>query len=136
MFLQMAGTTCRVDGTEDAKPIDAHRDGLVVLPEGQTQMMMVYFGVQGAEWENLHYKFVEMNKEVNVRCLGGSSRTNMLLKMRDAKETDDAYCDRTVRVGARTASGRVGRCFNGCREQQLIGEKSFCDVVRLRVKFA
>ena len=34
----------------------------------------IYTGVEGAEWENLYYKFVEMNKEVNVRHPSGSSR--------------------------------------------------------------
>ena len=32
------------------------------------------------EWENLYYKFVEMNKEVNVRNPSGSSRGKTLWK--------------------------------------------------------
>ena len=38
-----------------------------------------------AEWENLNYLFVEMNKEVNVRNPSGISRAKTLWKVRDAK---------------------------------------------------
>ena len=34
----------------------------------------IYKGVQGAEWGNLYYKCVKMNKEVNVRNPSGSGR--------------------------------------------------------------
>ena len=34
----------------------------------------IYKGVEGAEWKNLYYKFVEMNKDANVRRPSGSSR--------------------------------------------------------------
>ena len=30
-----------------------------------------------ADWENSHYKFVDMNKEINVRNPGGSNRAKM-----------------------------------------------------------
>ena len=35
----------------------------------------IYKGVAGTAWENLYYKFGEMNKEVNVCRPSGSSRT-------------------------------------------------------------
>ena len=37
-------------------------------------------GVKGVEWENLYYKFVEMNKEVNVHPPSGSSTARTLLE--------------------------------------------------------
>ena len=46
-------------------------------------------GVEGAQWENLCYKFVEMNNEVNVR------RAKTHWKIRDARERGDAHCDQT-----------------------------------------
>ena len=49
----------------------------------------------GQEWENLYFKFAEMNKEVNVRNPSGSSRAKKLGKVRDAKERCDAYEDHT-----------------------------------------
>ena len=42
--------------------------------------------VEGAEWKNQYYKFVEMNKEVNVSRPSGSSRAKTWWKTRDAKE--------------------------------------------------
>ena len=36
-----------------------------------------------------------MNKEVNVRSPGGSSRENMRGNVEDVKERGDAYCDQT-----------------------------------------
>ena len=50
--------------------------------------VVVYKGVEGAEWESLYCKFVEMNKEVNVRKPGESSRAEFFFwKMMDAKLT-------------------------------------------------
>ena len=34
----------------------------------------ILVGVEGAEWEKLHRKFEEMNREINVRNPGGSNR--------------------------------------------------------------
>ena len=46
-------------------------------------------------WENFHCKFVEMNKEVNVRHPSGSSRARTLWKIRDAKDRGDECHDQT-----------------------------------------
>ena len=46
---------------------------------------------EGAEWENLCYKFKELNIEVNVRDLVGSSRANSLWKLIDAQNIGDTY---------------------------------------------
>ena len=43
----------------------------------------------------MYYKFVEMNKEVNVRHPSEGSRARTLWKVRDAKERGDEYCDQT-----------------------------------------
>ena len=53
----------------------------------------IHKGVEGAEWESLYDKFVEMNKRVNARHLSGSGRARTLWKVRDAKERgDDSSC--------------------------------------------
>ena len=52
-------------------------------------------GVEGADWENLHYRFVEVNKEVNVRHPSGSSRAKTLFKVSDATDRDDKHYDRS-----------------------------------------
>ena len=52
-------------------------------------------GVEGAERENLWYKFIEMNQEVNVRHPGGSSMAKVLGKMRNAKDRDGTRDDQT-----------------------------------------
>ena len=43
-------------------------------------------GCRKAELENLYYKFLEMNKVVNVRSPGRSSRAKMILEVRSAKK--------------------------------------------------
>ena len=48
-----------------------------------------------AERENLWYKFIEMNQEVNVRHPGGSSMAKVLGKMRNAKDRDGTRDDQT-----------------------------------------
>ena len=45
----------------------------------------IYTGVEGGEWETFHYKFVEMNKEVNVRNPRGNSRAKTLGKIRERR---------------------------------------------------
>ena len=40
----------------------------------------------GAEWENMYYKFVQMNKEVNDRHTSGSSRVRTLWMIGDPKK--------------------------------------------------
>ena len=45
----------------------------------------IYKDVEGAEWERLYCKFVEMSKEVDVTHPSGSSRAKTLWKVRDAK---------------------------------------------------
>ena len=55
----------------------------------------IYKRVEGAEWENLRYKFVEINMEFNVRHQSGSSRAKTLRKVRDAKERGDEHYDQT-----------------------------------------
>ena len=52
-------------------------------------------GVEGAEWEKLYHKFVDMNKAVNVRHPSGNGRDKTLWKVREAKENGDAYYDQT-----------------------------------------
>ena len=54
----------------------------------------IYQGVEGAELENLHYNFVELNKEVNVRNTW-KCRAITIWKMRDAGERCDTYYDQT-----------------------------------------
>ena len=39
-----------------------------------------YKGFEGAEWENLYHKFVEMYKDVNVRYPSGTSRATTLVE--------------------------------------------------------
>ena len=68
-------------------------------------------GIEGAEWENLYCKFVEMNNQVNVRHPSGS-RATTLWKMRDAKVSCDAYCDQT--------SATKPECKEGVREELRI----------------
>ena len=53
----------------------------------------IHKGVEGAEWEILYFKLVEMNQEVNVRHPMGSSRAETLCKIRDASARCDAYND-------------------------------------------
>ena len=53
----------------------------------------IYRGVEGTEWEHLCYKFVEMNKAVDVRSQGGICRAKMIWKVRDAKARGDAHYD-------------------------------------------
>ena len=55
----------------------------------------IYKGVEGAAWEKLCCKFVEMNTEVNVRSPGGSSRAKMLRTTMDATDRGDAHHDQT-----------------------------------------
>ena len=55
----------------------------------------IYKGVEGAEWENLHDKFVGLNMEVSGRNPIGSSRAKTLWKVRDAKERGDTYHDQS-----------------------------------------
>ena len=51
--------------------------------------------VEGAEWENLYHRSVDLNKEVNVRHPSGSSRARTFWKIRDAKVRGDANCGQT-----------------------------------------
>ena len=55
----------------------------------------IYNGVEGAEWEILFCRFVEMNKEVNVHHPSGSSRARTFWKIRGAKVRGDANYDQT-----------------------------------------
>ena len=41
--------------------------GAAARGRGLARSQAIDKGVDGADWEKLHYKFVEMNKEVNVR---------------------------------------------------------------------
>ena len=54
------------------------------------------------DWETLQYKFVEMNKEVDIRNPSGSSRAKTLWKMRDAKRR----VPRPDQIAENRASGR------------------------------
>ena len=51
--------------------------------------------VEGAEWDNTQYKFVEMNKVINIRSPGGSIRASMLWNISEPKGSGDAYYDQT-----------------------------------------
>ena len=51
---------------------------LLVNEDWHAMRQAIYGGAEGAEWENLYCKFVEMNKEINIRSPGGSSRAKML----------------------------------------------------------
>ena len=42
-------------------------------------------GVEGAEWEKLYCKFVEMNQAVNLRQPSTSRKAKTLWKVRDSK---------------------------------------------------
>ena len=62
----------------------------------QAICQVIYKGVEGAEWENLYHKFVEMKEgSRNVRHHSRSSRAKTLWKIRDAKERGDEYHDQT-----------------------------------------
>ena len=54
-----------------------------------------YKGVEGADWEQLCFKFVEMNKEMNIRSPGGSSKAKMLWTLSEARGRGDAHSDQT-----------------------------------------
>ena len=100
-------------------------------------------------WESLYYKFVDVNKAVNVRSPGGRNKTKNASEDRDVKERGDTCCDQsyatnTLSVWRRSAKsselrnfgaqplpcqrrwgkwkrGNVGsRAFLGWREQKLI----------------
>ena len=66
----------------------------------------------GADWENVYYTFVEMNKDVDVRNPSGSGRAKMLWKMRDAKR-------RVPRPDQRAEGRTSGRGSPGIVEQAL-----------------
>ena len=72
-----------------------------------------YKGVEGAEWETLYFKFLEINKAVNVRHPSVKSKTKTLWNARDAKERGDAYCDqpgsRRLRIGTEFGAGIVDK---------------------------
>ena len=82
-------------------------------------------GVEEAGWENLCGKFVEMNKEVNVRNPTGSSRAT-LWKMRGAKDRGATCCDQSYATklsvgrrsvkscGMRTSRVRLSPCRRRC----------------------
>ena len=56
-------------------------------------------GVEGAKWEKLYYKFVDMNKTVHVRHRSGNSRANLLWNARDAAETEVTHTTiRTIKL--------------------------------------
>ena len=55
----------------------------------------IHQGVGGAQWENLYCRFVEMNKEVNVRHPSGSNKAKTPWKRRDAKDRGDTHYDRS-----------------------------------------
>ena len=57
----------------------------------------IYRGVEGAEWKNLHYNFVERNKKVNVCQTSGSRTAKTLWKISDATERCDAHYPKTTR---------------------------------------
>ena len=50
----------------------------LVNEEWHAMRRAIHRGVEGAGWDNLYFKFVEMNKEVNVRHPSGSGKTKML----------------------------------------------------------
>ena len=68
---------------------------------------------KGVEWENLYYKFVEMNKEVDLCNPSGSSRAKTLWKKTDAKERYDAHDDQTY------ASPNLGLVGDAAEREEL-----------------
>ena len=82
----------------------------------------IHKGVEGADWENLSYKFVEMEKEVNVCHPSGRSRAVTLWKIRDAKEGCDVATknqgSEEVRQELRSAHRQL---LDSRREQKLSG---------------
>ena len=55
----------------------------------------VYKGVEGPEWENLNYKFVEMNKAVNLEKRGVNKKPRALWSITYAKASGEAYYDQS-----------------------------------------
>ena len=53
---------------------DSRRGPPLVDEDWHAVCQAIYKGVEGAEWENFYCKFVEMNKEDNVRHPSGSSK--------------------------------------------------------------
>ena len=51
----------------------------------------IYKGVEGVEWEHSYFQFVEVNKDVKARHRSGSSKAEMLWKMRDATDRGDTH---------------------------------------------
>ena len=51
----------------------------------------IYKGVEGVEWEHSYFQFVEVNKDIKARHPSGSSKAEMLWKMRDAKDRGDTH---------------------------------------------
>ena len=81
--------------TNTAK-VETGRQGPPLVDEdSHTVCQAIYKGVEGAAWETLCCKFVDINKAVNVRHPSGNSRVKTLWTARDAKERGDAYCDQT-----------------------------------------
>ena len=72
----------------------------------------IYKGVEGAEWENLCHKFVEMNKAVNIRHQSGNRRVRALWKERDASDKR-----RRVRSDQRAEDRKSGSGSAGTVEQ-------------------
>ena len=53
----------------------------------------IYKGVQGADWENSYYKYVDVHEAVNREKLGISEKAKALWSMRDAKANGEACHD-------------------------------------------
>ena len=67
----------------------------LVKEDWHASCQAIYKGVEGAAQENLYCKFVEMNKEVNVRNPRGGSRAKTFEKVSAANDTGDTYYDQS-----------------------------------------
>ena len=45
--------------------------------------LAIFKGVEGAEWENMYYKYEELHKELNLKELGVNKKAKALWFMRD-----------------------------------------------------
>ena len=59
--------------------------------ERHAMCQAIYYGVEGAEWDDMHHKYVEPHKAVNLKKSGVSKNAKTLWPMRDAKANGEAY---------------------------------------------
>ena len=63
----------------------------LVDEERHAMCQAIYYGVEGAEWDDMHHKYVEPHKAVNLKKSGVSKNAKTLWPMRDAKANGEAY---------------------------------------------